>query len=69
MNSQSKDTVDFDFYNIAEEQCLRILARVTTTVVNKHFKHNFTIPEIYTHVAFKDVDITNLHVPNWILVC
>ena len=69
MNSQSKDTVDFDFYNIAEDLFLRILARVTTTVVDLHFKHNFTIQEIYNHVAFKDGDITNLHVPNLILIC
>ena len=69
MNSQAKDIVDFKFYNIEEEQFLRILARVTTSVVNIHFKQNFSIQDIYKHVAFKDGDITNLHVPNLILVC
>ena len=52
MNSQPKDIVDFKFYNIEEYQFLRILARVTTTVVNIHCKQNFTIPENCNHVAF-----------------
>ena len=69
MNPQKKGTVDFDSCNIAEDQFLRILARVTITVVNIHFKQNFTIPEIYNRVAFKYGDITNLHVPKLILVC
>jgi len=69
MNSQTKDSVDFNFYNIEEEQFLRILARVNTTVVNIHFKHNFSIKDIYKQVVFKDGDLTNLHVPNLILVC
>ena len=69
MNSQTKDSVDFNFYNIEEEQFLRILARVTTTIVNIHVKQQFSIQDIYKHVVFKDGDITNLHVPNLILVC
>ena len=69
MDLQTKSTVDFNFYNIEEDQFLRILARVTTTVVNIHFKHNFTIQEIYNHVELKDGDTTNLHVPELILIC
>ena len=66
MNSQSKDIVDFNFYNIEEDQFLRILARVTTTVVNINFKQHFSIQDIYKHVEFKDGDIINLHVSNLI---
>ena len=69
MNPQLKSTVDFNFYNIQEDQFGCILARVTTTVVNTHVKQNFTIQEIYNHVEFEDGDITNLHVPNLILIC
>ena len=69
MNQPSKDIVYFKFYNIEEEQFLRILARVTTTVVNIHFNQQFSIQHIYKHIAFKYGDITNLHVPNLILVC
>ena len=69
MNQPSKDIVDFNFYNIEEDQFLRILARVTTTVVNTHFKQHFNIEDMYKHVVFKDGDRTNLHVPNLILVC
>ena len=69
MNSQAKGIVDFKFYNIEEDQFLRRLARVTTNVVNIHFQQQFSIQNIYKHVAFKDGDTTNLHVPNLILVC
>ena len=61
--------VDFEFYNIDEDQFIRILMRVTTSVVNSYFKQHFSINEIYNHVDFKDGDQTNLHVNNLILVC
>lgn len=61
--------VDFNFYNIDEYQFIRILMRVTTSVVNSYFKQQFSINEIYNHVDFKDGDQTNLHVNNLILVC
>ena len=60
--------VDFNFYNIDEDQFIRILMRVTTSVVNSYFKQQFSINEIYEHVDFKDGDRTNLHVHNLILV-
>ena len=61
--------VDFEFYNIDEDQFIRILMRVTTSVVNSYFKQHFSINEIYNHVDFIDGDRTNLHVNNLILVC
>ena len=61
--------VDFNFYNIDEYQFIRILMRVTTSVVNSYFKQQFSINEIYNHVDFIDGDRTNLHVNNLILVC
>ena len=53
MNSQTKDIVDLNFYNIEEEQFLRILARVTTTVVNTHLKQHSSVKDIYKHVVLK----------------
>ena len=61
--------VDFNFYNIDEYQFIRILMRVTTSIVNSYFKQHCSINEIYNHVDFKDGDQTNLHVNNLILVC
>ena len=61
--------IDFNFYNIDEEQFIRILMRVTTSVVNSYFDQQFSIDEIYEHVNFKDGDCTNLHVNNLFLVC
>ena len=61
--------VDFNFYNIDEDQFIRILMRVTTSVVNSYFKRQFSINEIYNHVDFIDGDCTNLHVNNLVLVC
>ena len=61
--------VDFNFYNIDEYQFIRILMRVTTSVVNSYFKQHFSINDIYNHVDFEDGDQTNLHVNNLILVC
>ena len=60
--------VDFNFYNIDEDQFIRILMRVTTTVVNRYFKQQLSISDIYNHVDFIDGDRTNLHVDNLILV-
>ena len=72
MTPQSKNIVDFNFHNIEEDQFLRRLARVTTTVVSIHSKQKLTIQKIYNHVEFKYGDITKLHVPNSIfnlLIC
>jgi len=68
MTAPYSKTVDFNFYNIDEDQFIRILMRVTTSVVNVYFKQHFSINEIYDHVNFRDGDITNLHVQNLILV-
>ena len=67
MAQPSKDIVDFNFYNIEEEQFLRILARVTTSIVSIYFKQHFTIQDIHNHVNFEDGDPTNLHVQTLIL--
>ena len=68
MTRPSQNIVDFIFYTIGEEQFLRILASVTTSIVNIYFKQHFAIQDIYKHVDFKDGDITNLHVQILILV-
>ncbi len=60
--------VDFNLYNIDNDQFNRILERVTTSIVNTYFKQTFSIEEIYKHVIFKDGNKTNLHVQNLILV-
>ena len=67
MTQPSQNIVDL-FYTVDEEQFVRILARVATSVANSNFKQHFTINEIYNHVEFKDGDITNLHVQSLILV-
>jgi len=68
MTQPSQNIVDFNFYNIDEEHFDRILARLTTSVVNSDFKQHFTVQEIYNHVTFKDGYITHLHIQNLILV-
>ena len=64
MTEPSQNIVDFNFYSIEEQQFLRILARVTTSVVNIYFKQHYAIQDMYKHADFKDGDITNLHVHN-----
>ena len=59
--------VDFNFYNLEEEQFLGILKRVTTSIVNSYFNQHFTIDEIYNNITFIDGDVTNLHVYNLVL--
>ena len=61
--------VDFNVHNIDEDQFIRIFLRVTTSVVNRFFKQQFTISDIYNHVDSIDGDRTKLHVDNLILVC
>ena len=68
MTQPYKNIVDFNFYNIAEEQFLRRLARVTTPVVNIYFKQHYTSQDQYTHLDFKNGDITTLHVQILILI-
>ena len=60
--------VDFNFSNLDEDQFIRILMRVATSVVNSYFDKQFPIDLVYNHVDFKDGDKTNLHVKNLILV-
>jgi len=69
MTPQSKSTVDFNFYNIEEDQFLRILARLRTSIVKICSKQHFAIQDVYIHVKFMDDDITNLHVEYLILIC
>ena len=59
--------VDFNFYNLKEEQFISILKRVTTSIVNSYFNQQFTIHAIYNHITFIDGDVTNLHVYNLML--
>ena len=59
--------VDFNFYNLEEEQFLGILKRVTTSIVNSYFNQHFTIDEIYNNITFIEGDVTNLHVYNLVL--
>ena len=60
--------VDFNLYNIDNDQFNRILMRVTTSIVNAYFKQKLSIEDIYHHVNFRDGNKTNLHVQNLILV-
>ena len=68
MTQPYSNNVDYIFYNISDEQFIRILMRVTTSVVNTYFDKKIVIDEIYNHVNFIDGDCTNLQVNNLILV-
>ena len=68
MTQPSSNNVDYIFYNISDDQFIRILMRVTTSVVNTYFDKKILIDEIYNHVNFIDGDFTNLQVNNLILV-
>ena len=68
MTQPYSNNVDYIFYNISDEQFIRILMRVTTSVVNTYFDKKILIDEIYNHVNFIDGDCTNLQVNNLILV-
>jgi hypothetical protein len=63
------DIVDFNFYSIDEDQFIRVVARITTSVVNSYI-NNISQYNIYidNHVDFKGGDISNLHVQILILV-
>jgi len=45
-----------------------ILMEITTLLVNKHFKQNFTIENIYRYISFIDNNIKNLDINNIYLI-
>ena len=64
----SSNMVYFELSNISKEHFEYILKDITTMIVNTYFKQDFTLSNIYNHIAFKDNDMTNLDVNNIVVL-